>query len=63
GFFMPKPREPEMFHFAKPARAVHTTWLHCSASDNPKHDDVSVIDADMMLWTAPALAQCAMIWP
>ncbi|MEE4013917.1 peptidoglycan-binding domain-containing protein [Roseibium sp. FZY0029] len=34
-----------MFHFAKPPRAVHTTWLHCSASDNPKHDDVSVIDA------------------
>ncbi|MCK7615168.1 peptidoglycan recognition protein family protein [Roseibium sediminicola] len=34
-----------MFHFAKPARTVHTTWLHCSASDNPKHDDVSVIDA------------------
>ncbi len=30
--------------FVKPARPVHTTWLHCSASDHPNHDDVSVMD-------------------
>ncbi len=24
-------------------RSVHTTFLHCSASDNPLHDDVTVI--------------------
>lgn len=29
--------------FVKPARRVHTTWIHCSASDHPSHDDVSVM--------------------
>jgi len=30
--------------FQKPNREVYTTFIHCSASDNPAHDDVSVID-------------------
>lgn len=34
-----------MFIFNKPVRPVHTTWLHCSASDNAAHDDVSVMRA------------------
>ncbi|CTQ53530.1 lysozyme [Roseibium album] len=34
-----------MFVFNKPVRPVHTTWLHCSASDNAAHDDVSVMRA------------------
>lgn len=29
--------------FQKPNRHVYTVFLHCSASDNPDHDDVSVI--------------------
>lgn len=29
--------------FQKPARPVHVTFLHCSASDHPQHDDVSVM--------------------
>ena len=29
--------------FQKPKRVVNTVFLHCSASDNPKHDDISVI--------------------
>lgn len=28
-----------------PKRAVSRVFLHCSASDNPKHDDVSVMDS------------------
>jgi outer membrane protein OmpA-like peptidoglycan-associated protein len=31
--------------FTKPARAVHTVFLHCSASDNPAHDSAAVIDS------------------
>lgn len=27
----------------KPKRQVHTVFIHCSASDNIKHDDISVI--------------------
>lgn len=29
--------------FIKLNRKVHTVFIHCSASDNPKHDDISVI--------------------
>lgn len=29
--------------FKKPSRLVKKVFLHCSASDNPAHDDVSVI--------------------
>ena len=29
--------------FVKPARVVRKVYVHCSASDNPKHDDISVI--------------------
>ena len=29
--------------FKKPNRHVETVFIHCSASDNPAHDDVSVI--------------------
>lgn len=29
--------------FKAPARPVNRVFLHCSASDNPAHDDVSVI--------------------
>lgn len=29
--------------FIKPRRDIHTIFIHCSASDNPKHDDVEVI--------------------
>lgn len=32
-----------MIKFSKPKRPVHTVFIHASASDNPKHDDVSVI--------------------
>ncbi len=31
--------------FNKPKRLVKECFLHCSASDNPKHDDVSIIDS------------------
>ena len=30
-------------HFTRPRRRVHTTWLHCSASDRAAHDDVAVM--------------------
>lgn len=29
--------------FQKPDRQVHTTFMHCSASDNPKHDNIETI--------------------
>jgi hypothetical protein len=29
--------------FVKPKRPVNRVFLHCSASDNPKHDDISVM--------------------
>ncbi len=32
-----------MVEFQKPKRAVQKIFIHCSASDNPKHDDISVI--------------------
>ena len=32
------------YKFIKPARAVRRVFLHCSASDNPAHDSVAVID-------------------
>lgn len=30
-------------HFIKPTRPVHSTWIHCSASDQAAHDDVAVM--------------------
>ena len=33
------------FHFKKPNRKVTRVFLHCSASDNPAHDNVATIDA------------------
>lgn len=33
-----------MFRFEKPNRPVNRVFLHCSASDNPDHDSVDVID-------------------
>lgn len=32
------------YAFRKPARPVRRVFLHCSASDHPKHDSVAVID-------------------
>ena len=32
------------FPFEKPNRAVHSVFLHCSASDLPEHDSVDVIE-------------------
>lgn len=29
--------------FEKPSRYIHTVFLHCSASDEPAYDDISVI--------------------
>ena len=29
--------------FTKPKRAIRKVFIHCSASDNPEHDDVKVI--------------------
>ncbi len=29
--------------FEKPKRNVHTVFIHCSATDNPAHDDINVI--------------------
>ena len=29
--------------FQKPNRHAYNVFIHCSASDNPKHDDVDVI--------------------
>lgn len=34
-------RRPKIF--TRPERTVNRVFIHCSASDNPKHDDVSVI--------------------
>ena len=34
---------PPLVIFDPPHRFVDTVFLHCSASDNPAHDDVSVI--------------------
>lgn len=31
--------------FTKPKRKVDRVFIHCSASDSPKHDDVSVMDS------------------
>jgi N-acetylmuramoyl-L-alanine amidase len=31
------------FTFVPPARAVHSLFIHCSASDRPEHDDVNVM--------------------
>lgn len=30
--------------FIKPRRSIHKVYLHCSASDNPKHDNVATMD-------------------
>lgn len=46
---MPLPDSPvyarpgEQRPFARPNRPVHAVFVHCSASDEPEHDDVSVI--------------------
>lgn len=32
-----------MFQFTKPSRAVDRVFLHCSASDNPAHDNIRTI--------------------
>lgn len=32
-------------NFVKPNRAVGRVFIHCSASDNPKHDNVKTIDS------------------
>lgn len=32
-----------MIEFVKPRRVVTATFIHCSASDRPEHDDVSVM--------------------
>lgn len=38
------PKEPVLpFNFAKPKREVHTVFIHCSASDNLKDDDIEAI--------------------
>ena len=29
--------------FDRPERFVDTTWVHCSASDNPQHDNIATI--------------------
>lgn len=34
-----------MFHFKKPNRPVTKVFIHCSASDNPDHDNVATMDA------------------
>jgi N-acetylmuramoyl-L-alanine amidase len=38
-----KPKTPPTIVFAKPKREVRTVFLHCSASDNPKHDNAATI--------------------
>lgn len=38
-----KPTTKSSIVFAKPKRSVRKVFVHCSASDNPKHDDISVI--------------------
>jgi N-acetyl-anhydromuramyl-L-alanine amidase AmpD len=49
---MPFPGSPiyarpgEMPPFRKPARAVQTLFIHCSATDSAEHDDISI----MRLW-------------
>lgn len=40
----PKPsNDAPTIVFVKPHRPVNRVFVHCSASDNPEHDDVSVI--------------------
>lgn len=34
----------EYFLFEKPARSITRIFIHCSANDSPKNDDVSVMD-------------------
>lgn len=34
-----------MYSFPKPARPVTKVFIHCSASDNPDHDNVATMDA------------------
>lgn len=34
----------EYFLFKKPSRKIKRVFIHCSASDKPKNDDVSVMD-------------------
>lgn len=48
---MPFPNSPiytrpgETRPFRRTDRTIHSVFVHCSASDNPEHDDVSVIRA------------------
>lgn len=39
----PPAPEPAGYRFTKPVRPVSRVFLHCSASNNPKHDDIRVI--------------------
>lgn len=39
------PKLPMPVQFTKPKRKVSRVFLHCSASDNPKHDNPETIDA------------------
>jgi len=38
-----KPTTPFITAFVKPKRTVKRVFIHCSASDNPEHDDIAVI--------------------
>lgn len=44
--------------FDPPVRTVHTVFIHCSASDEPEHDDVSVIRR----WHTEPVAQGGRGW-
>ena len=37
------PIEEVVYEFKKPNRVVRTVFIHCSATDNPKHDNVPTI--------------------
>lgn len=41
--FGKKKTEAPVFVFDKPSRKIRRVFIHCSASDNPSHDDISVI--------------------
>lgn len=38
-----KPTTPPSIAFVRPQRAVSRVFVHCSASDDPNHDDIAVI--------------------
>jgi len=41
--------------FKKPNRKINTVFIYCSATDNPKHDDVKVIKR----WTGRTVSRLA----